>query len=379
MTGSGARTTPVRGPSGAKGNPRKPILEPKTITVNPLLVVGFAGVLLFGVGAALFVQFSAPTETTRSMVEPERGNRVTNTNSRMVTGLNQDEGRMTATLEDDAPAPEVQPAAMAGPTEIALQARIVELETALQEASKEIPEVGALIEQVASAKGRIAELGVSLRDAARERERSEIDFERRLAEERSTLAAAHEDEIGQLQTAHDEAMAAVEGRLTGLLDEQAAASRAARIRSRSVLVNKSAPKADAAFGAPVVPGDPATSLGQGATFVASLLGNIDAIAPGSITAMVVSDVRSASGQAVLIPRGSTLQGRYRSDVSGEDGRVVVSWDEVTLQPDGTSKRLSSGPRGENALVTTLWPSDPASMNRSAEITVLVANEIALAN
>jgi len=93
MTGSGARTTPVRGPSGAKGNPRKPILEPKTITVNPLLVVGFAGVLLFGVGAALFVQFSAPTETTRSMVEPERGNRVTNTNSRMVTGLNQDEGR----------------------------------------------------------------------------------------------------------------------------------------------------------------------------------------------------------------------------------------------------------------------------------------------
>ena len=379
MTGSGARATPVRGPSNPKGAPGKPILEPKTLTVNPMVVAGFVGAIVVAVGAALFIQFSTPAESTSSMVERERGNRVTGTNSRMVTGLNQDEGRMTATLEDDAVAPEMQPVGKAGPTDSAMQARIVELETALEEASREIPEVGALITQIAATKGRIAELDVSLRDAVRERERSEIDFERRLSDERSTLAAAHKDEIDQLQTAHDEAMAAVEGRLAGLLDEQAAASRAARIRSRSVLVNKGAPKADAAFGAPVVPGDPATSLGQGATFVASLLGNIDAIAPGSITAMVVSDVRSASGQAVLIPRGSTLQGRYRSDVSGEDGRVVVSWDEVTLQPDGTSKRLSSGPRGENALVTTLWPSNPASMNRSAEITVLVANEIALAN
>ena len=379
MTGSGARATPVRGASNAKSNLRKPILEPKTITVNPLVVVGFVGILLFGVGAALFVQFSAPTKTTRSMVEPERGNRVTGTNSRMVTGLNQDEGRMTATLEDDAVAPEVQPVALAGPTDSAMQARIVELETALDEASREIPEVGALITQIAAAKGRIAELDVSLRDATRERERSEIDFERRLSEERSTLATAHADEISLLKTEHEKTLTAVESRLAELLDEQAAASRAARIRSRSVLVNKGAPKADAAFGAPVVPGDPATSLGQGATFVASLLEDVDAIASGSITAMVVSNVRSASGQAILIPRGSTLQGRYRSDASGDDGRVIISWDEVTLQPDGTSKRLSSGPRGENALVTTLWPSDPTSMNRNAEVTVLVAVEIALTN
>lgn len=379
MTGSGARATPVRGPSNAKGAPGKPILEPKTITVNPMVVAGFVGAVLVAVGAALFIQFSTPAESTSSMVERERGNRVTGTHSRMVTGLNQDEGRMTATLEDDAVAPEVPPVSTAGPTDSAMQARIVELETALEEASREIPEVGALITQIAAAKGRIAELDVSLRDAVRERERSEIDFERRLSEERSTLATAHADEIDQLKTEHEEALAAVEGRLAELLDEQATASRAARIRSRSVLVNKGAPKADAAFGAPVIPNDPATSLGQGATFVASLLDEVDAIASGSITAMVVSNVRSASGQAILIPRGSTLHGRYRSDVSGDDGRVVISWDEVTLQPDGTSKRLASGPRGENALVTTLWPSDPASMNRNAEVTVLVAVEIALTN
>jgi hypothetical protein len=107
--------------------------------------------------------------------------------------------------------------------------------------------------------------------------------------------------------------------------------------------------------------------------------DVNSDGPGSITAMVVSDVRSASGQDVLIPEGSILRGRYRSDTGEGDGRVVISWNEAMLQPDGRNKRLSSGPRGENAFVTTLWPSDPESMKRDAKATVLVAFEIALAD
>ena len=377
MTGNGARVTPIRGMQGGRANPSKPILEPKTITVNPLLVMGFGAAMVVAIGMVMFSQFGASDDPGTTMVEPVPGGRVTATNARMATGLNLGEGQMTATLEDDVQTP--PPAAVTGPDTIALQERIAELETALIEASKEVPEVGSLIEQLASAKGRIAELEVSLRDAARERERSEIEFERRLREEKASIATAHETEIEQLGTEHGEALAAVEGRLTELLDERAAASRAARIRSRSVLVNKGAPKAGTDFGAPVVPNDPATSLGRGATFRASLVDDVGTNGPGSVTAMIVSDVRSASGQSILIPKGSTLRGRYRSDTGAGDGRVVISWNEVTLQPDGASKRLSSGPRGENAFVTTLWPSDPASMKRDAGITVLVANEIALAN
>ena len=377
MTGNGAMVTPIRGASGAQGNPSRPILEPKTITVNPLLVMGFGAAMVIAIGMALFAQFGTPDDAGTTMVDPVPGGRVTSTNTRMATGLNLGEGRMTATLETDAlPPPSVT---VTGPNTIALQARVAELEIALDEASKEVPEVGALIEQLASAKGRVAELEVSLRDAARERDRSEIEFERRLRDERSDIASAHKTEIEQLGTEHEKALAVVEGRLTELMDERAAASRAARIRSRSVLVNKGAPKAGTDFGAPVVPNDPATSLGRGATFRANLVDDVDTIGPGSITAMVVADVRSASGEVVLIPEGSTLRGRYRSDTSAGDGRVVISWNELTLQPEGKSKRLSSGPRGENAFVTTLWPSDPASMKRDAGITVLVANEIALAD
>ena len=377
MTGSSSRATPVRGAPDAQKNPLKPILEPRTITVNPLLIAGFIVVMVVAVGWAVVAQFGAPDDAATTMVDPVPGGRVTDTNARMITGLDVGDGQMTATLEDDVTAP--PPVAVVGPDTGALQDRIEELETALDEASKEVPEVGALIEQLASAKGRIAELQVSLRDAGRERERAGIAFERQLREELDGLASEHADEIDRLGTEHGAALAAVEGRLTELLDERAAASRAARIRSRSVLVNKGAPKAPAAFGTPVVPGDPATSLGRGATFRASLMDEVDIDGPGSVTAMVVSDVRSASGQAVLIPQGSTLRGQYRSDTGAGDGRVVISWNELTLLPDGTSKRLSSGPRGENAFVTTLWPSDSASMKRDAGITVLVANEIALAN
>ena len=376
MTGSRAQVTPIRGIQ-RQANPSKPILEPRTITVNPLLVMGFSAAMVVAVGMALAAHFGAPDDAGTTMVDPVPGSRVTGTSTRMMTGLDAGEGRMTATLENDEPAP--PPVAVAGPSADVMQARIAELETALDEASKEVPEVGAVIEQLASAKGRIAELEVSLRDAGRERERAGIAFEKRLREEMDGLASEHADEIGRLDTEHNAALSALEGRLTELLDERAAASRAARIRSRSVLVNKGAPKTEAAFGAPVVPGDPSTSLGRGATFRASLAGDVDTIGPGSVTAMVLSDIRSAGGQAVLIPKGSTLRGRYRSDTGAGDGRIVISWNELTLLPDGRSKRLSSGPRGENAFVTTLWPSNPASMKRDAGITVLVANEIALAD
>ena len=373
MTGNGARMTPIRGPETTRSNPKKPVLQPRSVTVSPVVAAGFVALMIAAVGYGAYMQFAGSDLEEPSIVAPQPGARVTGVSHRMTTGLDIGEGQMTTTLTDDVPAP------VAGPDTGVLQARIVELETALEEAGKESPEVAALTEQHATARGRIEELETTIQGMERDKDRAADTAEERLKDELAALVSGHGDTISQLMTEHEATLAVVEGRLAQLLDERAAASARARVMSQSVLVNRGAPKVEAAFGAPVMPGDPATSLGRGATFLASLLNDVDAVTAGSISAMVVSDVRSAGGGAVLIPRGSTLRGRYRSDTSEADGRIVISWNEVVLQPEGRTRDLSSGPRDENAFVTTLWPSDPASMNRDAVITILVANEIVLTN
>jgi hypothetical protein len=86
----------------------------------------------------------------------------------------------------------------------------------------------------------------------------------------------------------------------------------------------------------------------------------------------------AGGSNILIPRGSTLRGRYNAETRAGETRIIVSWGDLIL-PDGPTKRLASGVRGDNALASTLWPNDPASLNRESQVTVLVMNEVALAN
>lgn len=62
--------------------------------------------------------------------------------------------------------------------------------------------------------------------------------------------------------------------------------------------------------------------------------------PGFTRATVAEDVYSFNGEALLIPKGTLLIGRYRSaTVQGQD-RVFVIWQRL-LRPDGVSMELDS--------------------------------------
>jgi len=296
---------------------------------------------------------------------------------------------MTATLEDDRGSTVPSgPTTVTAPGDEALKTRIADLEAALLEAGKASPEIGKLVADAAFHAGRIAELEIALQAEKKARADEKTEFERRAAETSANLTLAHTTAIGELNAAHQEELALAHGemitaqeeaaaRIAALMDERAAASRNARIRSKSVIVNRRiAPDSEQPYGVPVIPANPATSLAKGTTFGARLLDDVNVAAPGSVTALVGSDIRSASGTNILIPRGSTLRGRYNAETRSGETRIVVSWADLIL-PDGPTKNLASSARGNNALASTLWPSDPASLSREAQVTVLVMNEVAL--
>lgn len=325
------------------------------------------------------------------MVDRERGGRIIGTNNRMRTGLNLGEGRMTATLQDDYnTAGPTALANVAAPGDEALKARIADLESALLEAGKARPEIAKLVADAAFNASRIAELEIELKAVQEARAREKADFETRMAQVTTDLTLTHTKEMGELNTAHQEELALVRGevitakkdaaaRIAALMDERAAASRNARIRSKSVIVNRRIARGgEQPYGTPVVPTNPATSLAKGTTFGARLLDDVNVAIPGSVTALVGSDIRSASGSNILIPRGSTLRGRYNAETRSGETRIIVSWGDLIL-PDGPTKRLASSVRGDNALASTLWPNDPISLNRESQVTVLVMNEVVLAN
>jgi type IV secretion system protein VirB10 len=62
--------------------------------------------------------------------------------------------------------------------------------------------------------------------------------------------------------------------------------------------------------------------------------------PGSVTASVVENVYdSYSGNNLLIPRGSRVEGHYSSEVSFDQNRVMIAWDRIIL-PDETTISIS---------------------------------------
>lgn len=389
MADRGAQVTPIRG-KPATENADKPTVQPKRNAVNKPLVLAFGGTIAAALAVFLYSQFSA-SPVDRSMVERERGGRITGTSNRMRTGLNLGEGRMTATLQDDTGAAvSVGPVSLTAPGNEALKARIADLEAALLEAGKASPEIGKLVADAAFNAGRIAELEIALEAEQKARSDDKAAFDTRSTQITEDLTLSHTDAIRELNAAHQEELALARGALitaqedaaaqiAALMDERAAASRNARIRSKSVIVNRRiAPDREQPYGAPVVPSNPATSLAKGTTFGARLLGDVNVAIPGSVTALVGSDIRSASGSNILIPRGSTLRGRYTAETRAGETRIIVSWADLIL-PDGPTKRLSSSMRGDNALASTLWPNDPTSLNRESQVTVLVMNEVALTN
>lgn len=84
-------------------------------------------------------------------------------------------------------------------------------------------------------------------------------------------------------------------------------------------------------------------LKRGSVIAATLITGINSDLPGLITAQVSQDVYdSATGRHLLIPQGSRLLGRYDSEVSYGQSRVLVIWTDLIF-PDGSSLMLGGMP------------------------------------
>lgn len=80
-------------------------------------------------------------------------------------------------------------------------------------------------------------------------------------------------------------------------------------------------------------------LKRGSVIPATLVTGINSDLPGRITAQVSQNVHdSATGHRLLIPQGAKLFGRYVSDVSFGQSRVLVVWTDIIF-PNGSTLQI----------------------------------------
>jgi type IV secretion system protein VirB10 len=101
---------------------------------------------------------------------------------------------------------------------------------------------------------------------------------------------------------------------------------------------------DRAYAVPI--GSLSMLIGQGKFIFGTLRVAMDSDLPGEITAIVSQDVFGERGRTILIPKGSRLNGEYRSGLLLNQSRLFVVWTSVTT-PNGIRVMLGSG--GADAL------------------------------
>jgi len=90
---------------------------------------------------------------------------------------------------------------------------------------------------------------------------------------------------------------------------------------------------------PVVPQMSPYELKRGSVIPATLITGINSDLPGRITAQVSQNVYdSATGRHLLVPQGAKLFGRYDSNVSFGQNRVLVIWTDIIF-PNGSTLQL----------------------------------------
>ncbi|HEC00987.1 MAG TPA: TrbI/VirB10 family protein [Sphingomonadales bacterium] len=83
------------------------------------------------------------------------------------------------------------------------------------------------------------------------------------------------------------------------------------------------------------------SLMSGTIISASLITGINSDLPGQALAQVSENVYdTVTGKYLLIPQGSRLIGRYDSEISSGQQRVLVVWDRI-IRPDGSSVQIDN--------------------------------------
>ncbi|MEO1638642.1 MAG: TrbI/VirB10 family protein [Pseudomonadota bacterium] len=88
--------------------------------------------------------------------------------------------------------------------------------------------------------------------------------------------------------------------------------------------------------------NPSNTVIQGTMIQAIMETALDSSLPGQVRAIISEDVYSYDGTRLLIPRGSRLIGRYRSDLEIAQRRVTIAWDRIILPTDQTVQISSFG-------------------------------------
>lgn len=335
-----ARLAAFEGASGKKAGVRRP--SPVTALLGVLGIAGLGGLAY----AALQPEASTPMPTAAPAEFQDQG-----------SGFG-DLVPAVLPVRTPEPAP-----ADTGPSETeralaeALAAVRVELDALLAKEAE--PSSSAADAAIADLTAQIAAL-----QAAGEESRSA--FERQLTERDRALEQMRMDlELAQLQQPAPAALGPTEEelRLAELERRRAAEAeaRAERIaspmiafsgagngpRDGAVEARLSADEAFVRSGAQVaevtraeVIANPSHTVPQGTMIQAVTETALDSSLPGAIRAIVSEDVHAFDGSRILIPRGSRLIGRYRSDVALAQSRVMVAWDRIIL-PDNQSVQISA--------------------------------------
>ena len=95
-----------------------------------------------------------------------------------------------------------------------------------------------------------------------------------------------------------------------------------------------------------VPGNISDVIPQGTLIAGILETAIQSDLPGDLRAVVSEDVWSGDASRLLMPKGTVLIGRYESDLSTGQRRVLVAWNTARL-PDGRSIQIDAS--GTDAL------------------------------
>ena len=91
---------------------------------------------------------------------------------------------------------------------------------------------------------------------------------------------------------------------------------------------------------PVAPQLSPFELKRGSVIPATLITGVNSDLPGRMTAQVRQNIYdTATGRLLLIPQGTKLFGRYDSDVTFGQNRVLVVWTDIIF-PDGSTLQLA---------------------------------------
>lgn len=87
-------------------------------------------------------------------------------------------------------------------------------------------------------------------------------------------------------------------------------------------------------------GDLGSMIAQGKVINAILETAINTDLPGTLRAIITRDVYAENGNAVLIPKGSRVIGKYETEVKSGQTRVAVMWNRL-IRPDGVDIAIDS--------------------------------------